>query len=257
MKERPILFNAEMVRAVLDLRKTQTRRMIKPQPIQMSDFGVDNFGACYSERELPCYENINCPYGKKGDQLWAKETFCVYNDWQKIYRADTSDKRPMPGACWTPSIFMRREYSRINLKVEEVRFQRVQDISEEDAKAEGRAMPTEEDRCEKYVEKPDYGICEKCGGTGLYDGFGENLGVIPDCDCEECNTYKGLYKGLWNSINSAPSPRYRRDESGKKVISYYESYPWEDVDETQEFRGKPWHIHGNPLVWAVTFKKLP
>lgn len=47
-----------------------------------------------------------------------------------------------------------------------------------------------------------------------------------------------------------------RDESGKKVINHYISYPWEDIQETREYRGKPWHIHGNPYVWVVEFRKV-
>ena len=116
IRERPIIFSGEMVRAILDGRKTQTRRVIKPQ------------------------RDYCCLYGKPGDRLWVRETWCLGDDLdgnEAIYfRADA----PPGDYIWSPSIHMHREASRITLEVTDVRVERVQEISADDAEAEG--IPT-------------------------------------------------------------------------------------------------------------------
>jgi hypothetical protein len=116
MKERPILFSAPMVRAILDGRKTQTRRVIKEKLMRGEGAHVNN-----------------CQYGKPGDRLWVRETFC-YHDYlaRYLYKADG-----VTGVKWKPSIFMPRIASRIMLEITGIRVERLQDISEEDAIAEG------------------------------------------------------------------------------------------------------------------------
>jgi len=143
-KERPILFSGEMVRAILAGRKTMTRRAVKPQPIAgegvrtcphcASDWAYTvNGGAC------SCGSVTN-RYGNPGDRLWVKETFCEKPFMPGIvYRAtcDGIAKDNMKGGKWKPSIFMPRGASRITLEIVETRIERLQDISEEDAQAEG------------------------------------------------------------------------------------------------------------------------
>lgn len=150
MKERPILFSAPMVRAIQEGRKTQTRRIVKPIPSdtflpQIGEYQrtltdrkdgeqfpdpVVRFGASDENEDYPC------PYGRPGDFLWVKETFttdyigprnCI------IYRAD----EPQIKCRWKPSIFCSRKISRITLEITKVRVERLQNISEEDAYAEG------------------------------------------------------------------------------------------------------------------------
>ena len=139
MKERPILFNGEMVRAILDGRKTMTRRVVKPQP---GPLGI------HPAMRVQMAENP--PLGTIGDRLWVRETFRIYNsasecacydeckcasvNGKPLYRA--SDPSPDDDK-WTPSIHMPRWASRITLEVTGVRVERVADITEEDAKAEG------------------------------------------------------------------------------------------------------------------------
>ena len=136
MKTRPILFTAAMVRAVLDGTKTQTRRVIKPQPVER---GVVGSGYV----PIPA-----CPYGVPGDRLWVRETFrCVWaGDGSIEYRADGKVIRhgitggkviTATPKKWKPSIFMPRWASRIDLEVVAVRVERVQDITSSDALAEG------------------------------------------------------------------------------------------------------------------------
>ena len=164
INERQILFTGDMVRAILDGRKTQTRRIMKPQPSY--NFGWYP-GSCDDSKSLH-YGNenhfkigvvIDFPkHGIVGDRLWVKETF---REWHQsdgecscdeqcsckaspstkyCYRADgfviDEEEREL-GLKWTPSIFMPRAASRINLEITGVRVEPLQDISEEDAGKEG------------------------------------------------------------------------------------------------------------------------
>ena len=146
MKERPILFNSEMVRAVLDGRKTQTRRVVKPLPSEfmgsphhMGFFGGHSgVGAYFYEEEYPEEGSFfwKCPYGKPGDRLWVRETWAHFKG-ETFYRAEGSNNgRIEETVGWKPSIHMFRRDSRILLEVVSVRVERVQDISEDDARAE-------------------------------------------------------------------------------------------------------------------------
>lgn len=150
-KERPILFSGEMVRAILDGRKTQTRRIVKPQPPShvreirvgmfepvvirkgMEEPGTPVFGFADEER------GWKCKYGKPGDRLWVRETwFCITGEPGPIscnYKADFGEHRF--AGFWKPSIHMPRWASRITLEITGVRVERLNDISEEDAIAEG------------------------------------------------------------------------------------------------------------------------
>jgi hypothetical protein len=184
MKERPVLFIGEMVRAILDGRKTQTRRVIKPQPNDWVSFADGLLQA-------------KNPYGDPGDRLWVRETWqtvprravskeeCWWvppSYWPGtdsikldprnttraiVYRAD--GEFPIPGG-WRPSIFMPRWASRINLTIKDVRVERVQDITQSDAKAEG-INPV------------------------LYDTYG-------DSNDEEYIREPGGFMWLWDSINA-------------------------------------------------------
>ncbi|WP_145517649.1 hypothetical protein [Yersinia mollaretii] len=138
-KERPILFNAEMVNAILSGRKTQTRRIVK---CNFQDIGFNHDMG----QEWPWSEDCEhaedywhpCPLGKPGDQLWVRETFGQYRAAPSgfVYRADGELSCGDPER-WTPSIHMPRRASRINLLITGVRVERLNDISEQDAKAEG------------------------------------------------------------------------------------------------------------------------
>ena len=113
-----------MVRAILDGRKTQTRRVVKPKP---DDSGLWN--------------NDKCPYGKPGDRLWVRETFFV--DGPRIqYRADHHGAPKE--TIWKPSIFMPRSASRILLEITDIRVERLHDISADDEKKEGIYSPIHE-----------------------------------------------------------------------------------------------------------------
>jgi len=153
-KERPILFSAPMVRAILDGNKTQTRRIVKP------------FGLCVLDlntgEEVKGLTPVRCPYGAPGDRLWVRETWWHYKSSELEMAAyaeggtrcllpdgKTHDEpvKTINGKIWipsdysiwkkTPSIHMPRECSRITLEITGVRVERLNDISESDARAEG------------------------------------------------------------------------------------------------------------------------
>ncbi len=231
VRERPILFSAPMIRAVLGGRKTQTRRVVKPQPEDKRyDSGpLKDIGGLYWKGSLvETPENPSnprnhgeslerlCPYGHVGDRLWVREatelvSFCGFNvpgatlnirykaDWeQREFQRDASetvyasDKRGVFYGV-TPSIHMPRWASRITLEITDIRVQRLQEISEEDAKAEG--------------------IGPKMVDSGGFTPWDEGIDVYD---------YTMAFFELWDSINAS--------------------------------RGFP--FVSNPWVWAITFKRL-
>lgn len=138
VKERPIIFSAPMVRAILSGAKTQTRRVIRPEWARCLDLeDVDDRARALEQG----------PYGVQGDRLWVRETFhhCPHcSDGEVAYRAGgwmRAPSGPLSPKCaahgWRPSIHMPRWASRLTLEVVSVRVERLQEISEADAKAEG------------------------------------------------------------------------------------------------------------------------
>ncbi|HBM2900103.1 TPA: hypothetical protein LVL13_001305 [Klebsiella oxytoca] len=145
MIERGMIFNAEMVRAILDGRKTQTRRIVKLQPDEDGLAKVTN-GPWVDTSE----RNYRCPFGDVGDRIWGRETWAEAGASApnlKLYRASYPEHVPshyenVPPANeirWTPSIHMPRWASRILLEITDVRVERLNAISEHDAQAEGVA----------------------------------------------------------------------------------------------------------------------
>lgn len=161
MKERPIIFNADMVRAVLDGRKTQTRRIMREQPEVIpkeDEFGKAGFWIPFNAGKTMVRNEdmyIACPFGLKGDRLWVRETFRVHSratdmatlvykaseqqSWtQQTHRVPIEKcNKPAVVDKWTPSIHMPRWASRITLEITGVRVERLQDISGADMQAEG------------------------------------------------------------------------------------------------------------------------
>jgi hypothetical protein len=156
MKERPILFSGPMVKAILNGKKTQTRRIVKPQPVS---FNNPHWPCTHGWREVPHMggwevtwhaDHITwtqaigeyCPYGKPGDRLWVRETHLVTAGGAVLYKADHPDL--ISGYC-RPSIHMLRQHSRITLEVTAVRVERLQYISDTDIVAEGIDYMVEKD----------------------------------------------------------------------------------------------------------------
>ena len=224
MKERPIIFNTELIKAILDDKKSQTRRVIKPQPdysilkkgvilephkcpelgpvhLGRREWGL--YSLPYEPRNVPCFA-FNCPSGKIGDRLWVRETWGIekgryiqpgpfntpfggcFND--EIFYA--ADDKNLPGMKWRPSIHMFRKDSRIDLEITDIRIEKVQDISWDDLVAEGYLM-------ENCINRPSIKYATM---SALLEWF------IP----------------LWDSINAK------------------RGYGWET----------------NPYVWCISFKIL-
>lgn len=172
MKERPVIFNGEMVRAILDGRKTQTRRLVpewqRPKLYPEND-GEPHYNwmavaqsdrrwgyGVFGETEEACAKELStmapCPFGNAGDRLWVRETFAAFDaDWKHPGKPHDLKDGPWPnvvypasvakipdGTC-RPSIHMPRWASRIMLEITAVRVERLNDISEEDARAESVA----------------------------------------------------------------------------------------------------------------------
>ncbi|HEL9749480.1 hypothetical protein VBQ98_17695 [Klebsiella pneumoniae] len=151
MKERGMIFNGEMVRAILDGRKTQTRRPIKWKQTRFTEIGEREDGSKWpwsEDAEHACDFWHPCPFGAVSDRIWVRETWAEAGASApdlKLYRANYPEHVPsiyenVPPAeeiRWTPSIHMPRAASRILLEITDVRVERLNAISEEDARAEG------------------------------------------------------------------------------------------------------------------------
>ncbi|EIU1679820.1 TPA: hypothetical protein ACRN0B_001619 [Pseudomonas aeruginosa] len=224
MKERPILFTGPMVRAILEGRKTVTRRVVKPQPDFLGSMVDPN--TPFKTLDAGLHARITCPYGEPGDRLWVRETWHVgkphdktapadilapllaegrgitvlytAGGWQSVGPAGREepiypDDQPLPD--WAgkgrPSIHMPRWACRILLEITAVRVERLQDISEEQALAEGvRGEPCDHAR-------------QACADIGCWG-----------------DTAKGAFGFLWESLNGEGS--------------------WAE----------------NPWVWVVEFKRV-
>lgn len=164
MNERQILMSAPMVRAILGGTKTQTRRVVRgaPSSVFWNQIVMNGNGGWCDEHGRP----VRCPYGQPGDRLWVRETWQAFFDDEVpadrprgprhtmgiparpdrksfvFYKADGPGPVHPDGyaAQWCPSIHMPRKYSRITLEITDVRVERLQDISETDALAEGCAL---------------------------------------------------------------------------------------------------------------------
>ena len=231
IKERPILFSAPMVRAILDGRKTVTRRAFKPHQVpnwsrEDPDMGMGHnwhavgqhhrrYGFMVSgETERACAEELikcgACPYGKPGDRLWVRETWVADAQVDAVPPRDLSQGEPIrypadgsirqagcsmikPGRA-RPSIHMPRWACRILLEVTDVRVERLQDISEEQALAEGVRL---------YTDHAEFGDWYHVEGIETYSA-----------------EPRKSFELLWTSINGAES--------------------W----------------NANPWVWAVSFRRV-
>jgi hypothetical protein len=221
VRERPILFSGEMVRAILEGRKTQTRRVVKPQPPGWIDrFGHTAFtplGSISGRGWWPDAESgegvlsekfFKSPYGRPGDRLWVRESIALVSNhyepshggaWGRDYAASVyqADGELTLADAWPwkrhvlPSIHMPRGLSRITLEVTDVRVERLQEISGEDAKAEGLSWVA-----------PTYGV----------------PGVSQSWHADPIESFRAL----WDSIND---------------------------------KGLGWDA--NPWVWVVSFRRVP
>lgn len=216
MTERPILFSAPMVRAILEGRKTQTRRIVRLKPGQQVDERDDGSSWPWTDYDgADMWHWLPCPYGQPGDRLWVRETWAVPHaldgrkpryvpaDARFHYRADED----AGGLRWRPSIHMPRWASRITLEITEVRVERLQEIGEADAIAEGLKRIT------------------KDGGATIKHG-------IPDRDGLPGTDDTGW---PWRDWSADPRVAFRR--------------LWESIHGPDSWAANPW-------VWVVGFSRV-
>lgn len=185
IKERPILFSGPMVRAILEGRKTQTRRACKPYLQCYDTVSCDSKKTDFDFHFRDGIgQLIQCPYGKPGDRLWVREAFVPnYFDGGRMgYKADWNETAAeyCPEPKWKPSIHMPRAASRILLEITDVRVERLQEISEEDALAEGVLENPNQDSLYDFWHY---------GGSGCWGEFNA----------------VGSFNSLWESINGPES----------------------------------------------------
>ncbi len=246
MEERPILFSSEIVSAILDERKTQTRRIVKfPKHVMGTPGAVHEDGggnwvawspgshrglAEFTKKAYPNGEGFRCPYGKPGDRLWVRETWLhsdhyqpegVFSPTQLHYRVNATDADlkwlKEDGFKWKSPRFMPRWASRLTLEILSIRAERLQEINEQDAEAEG--VPVGQ-RSTLPGEDIYHVACVYCDKRR-----NEHVGVAQACfgghgTVFDPKTYKGGFAWLWDQIN------------GKRA-------PWAS----------------NPWVWVVEFKR--
>lgn len=182
MKERPILFSGPMVRAILEGRKTMTRRVVKLR--HGADVVVVN-GKVWKPARVDYAGYVDCPYGQVGDRLWVRESMLFDPDQGWRYSADGADVidenyGKINQRC--PSIHMPRSCCRILLEITGVRVERLHEISEADAQAEG-------------VERVVAGV----GWRRYCDPDSEEVGVPP------CGDARRSFRSLWKFINGDES----------------------------------------------------
>jgi hypothetical protein len=224
MKERPIIMSAESVRAILDERKTQTRRVIKSVRCrrggQITEFGksdTDGYDFHYRNRWAQWNDVSNkkmidrCPYGAIGDRLWVRETWTTESALWDDDKSDAFFLQVLAGGerliykaddivsynKWRSPMFMPRWASRITLEITDIRIERLQDISEEDAITEG--VDIESSHASRCIDIE----------TAPYDN-----------DLIKGSAILTVFKDHWNSLNVK------------------RGYSWES----------------NPWVWVISFK---
>lgn len=194
MTEKPILFSGDTVRAILDGRKTQTRRVISDKILKtFQDLNPDIYGNGVPSFETEMGQEVSitnlCPYGQVGDRLWVRETwadigYAMFSSPHYVYRATDHEWEKNDGwRGWKPSIHMPRQASRITLKIINVRVERLQDIHHYDAIAEGVMSSNPCGGCGENQWNP-------C--IGCLHPFGDNP--------------VDVFSNLWDSINAKKHP---------------------------------------------------
>lgn len=243
IKERPILFSAPMVRAILDGRKTVTRRPVKGFQIPTEDtsilegerhrwsataqrdprYGFCVFGATEAECAKELEELAPCPYGRRGERLWVRETWARVGNCDPGYLtfaatypsclpSELENIPPATSVRWKPSIHMFRRDSRILLEITDVRVERLQDISEDQCIAEGiHPVPKTHEHSHQFWR--DYHLS------------GDGTSCV--------RTPKESFKSLWCHVAGGSFP---------KGAAAYQASPhsWD----------------ANPWVWVVEFKRV-
>ena len=222
MSEKPILFSGSMVRAILEGRKTQTRRVLKMDVPDHVELQTSTDGRHITDDFNGPLQQIYCPYGVIGDRLWVRENIYFHRVNQNHYysadkhgvgneihsrlMAETSSGTCKATARTIPSIFMHKFACRLFLEITDIRVERLRDISEEDAVAEGIDAPR----------------CTSCGYSyaDICIHMDHHLCGEPSPD-----TARKVFQTLWDSINGKRAP--------------WSDNPWVWVVEFEHKKGQP------------------
>lgn len=192
IQSRPILFSDLMVRAILDNRKTQTRRVMKPQPLNYDGMLLwSPPGSPGNERCQAAWGATSksrppiCPYGKVGDRLWVRESW--YSGAERVwYRADVEDLSQCGISGWKPSIFMPRSVSRLTLEITGIRVCQLQDVSEKEAVAEGVERQGGGWKCYGRCDVHDRGYHLRTSATASFMSLWNSIsGDRPGCSWDD------------------------------------------------------------------------
>lgn len=255
---KPILFNTEMVKAILEGRKTVTRRVVKPQPDERHQHKLGYVTDSTNKKEIGCFGfgideyGGNIQYAKPpyrvGDILYVRETwcklpvseygnFCTGGEGIYYYKAD-GEKRPQGWrAGWKPSIHMPKEAARLFLRVTGVRVERLQDITEEQAKAEGV--------CHLFDDLPDNEYTRWCKSVGKYPK-----------EKSEWSYKNYLWYGNFGECGSGNwrSDNWEYQYSGYDTAKGSFSSLWESTLNKNQIDTYGWNA--NPYVWVIEFEDI-
>jgi len=239
-KERPILFSTPMMQAILEGRKTQTRRIVKPMAGKQSEWLTaemitqspkltitkshegDGYGELGVQMEHPKGGPlgwVKFPYGSIGDVLWVRETWAFIEtagdepDGYLVYKASNAF-----AGKWRPSIFMPRAACRIKLEITDIKIERLKSITEADAIAEGAFFTDYGRICFHNGSVSEVGDCP---APVLHHPLKNGWSLVKTTHPDQClGSARSAFGNLWGKINGAES--------------------WEQ----------------NPFVWAITFKRI-
>lgn len=208
---KPILFNSEMVKAILDGRKTVTRRPIKPGPLAHCFLGSEDEGHTFDFLCGECRDgvfvdwviSVVAPF-VPGDVLWVRESWAEM-PYGVVYRADDEEPEGWDADDrWNPSIHMKKSSARLFLQVKSINVEHLNDITEEGALSEG--APNE------WPMSPIY--CSFCKGEGFVDAVHPvSLGHM-EIECPYCAEATVRFSNLWNStVKPADLPTYGWDSN--------------------------------------------
>lgn len=242
--KKPILFNTDMVKAILEGRKTVTRRVIKPQPKENSKVSaIDSFG----EFNLLYDSGINVPPYQPGDVLYVRETWAYLSDWIDIdpdvgvfdgfiYKADWDNSvKKTEQPTWKPSIHMPKKAARIFLRVTNVSVAKLRDITEEQAKAEGVKRMYDDLTDEEYEDfmrrTPSEDPFKKKEDWEYHNYLWHGNRDIPNYKIENWEYQYSAYESARDSFSSLWQLTIKREDEVK--------YGW----------------NANPWVWVVEFER--
>jgi len=258
-----ILFKPDSIKAIVEGRKTQTRRVIKPQPELVQDFD--------GQKKI-WFPNVNTIWlptsrqQKLGIQNPALNKYLPYQVGEVVYIKEA-------WAYLGCSHEMPADISEVGIKYlndgeqRNIAFPNWNDMM----KAIPQPKQPDDRLCSRYwkaQKKKSPLFMSEWAARRFIKFTGVGAGRVQEISPKDCVAEgviaeygdglarRDKFETLWDSINAKPKPVYAKGTSGEKYILYYESYPWEEGERVETYRGKPHYIHGNPWVFVYSFKRV-